>query len=427
MAGELSSREEGYAEESVQGADCLRCVIVFISNFFLYLFVALRPALFPVADGYEWVGTATFSNEVITRLFAAASRGAYDEEKSVNHFWKKLPEDSSSADHEESDDEVILEPIMEEAPKELEVVNDELDELDVGLIRIEPGRLLETETFIVEPVHLQEDANEDPLMADEDAIEEPVHLQEDANEDPIMADEDTIEEPVQAENSAIEVPRERPPKRKSSEAARLALSRMVEDDDTPPCWKKFRPAGARAPEFSVEMNSIAIIALMSSVEASKQNTMLTICTKVLPGLENLEVMSSRTIQRRRYCYESINAAHLEEVVKLSKGGFLLFDDAVLCHTGRKATAIVYTRDDGVSFVLGLYETFSGKSAKMSERILQALRGLPYWKTLATKISIIVTDSAHNQRRCNEIIIDELKATEGVVVHDMYCQEKGRFC
>ena len=62
------------------------------------------------------MGTQTFSKGVITSLFGAAKKGLFSEEKSVGHFWKKKTADASSANDEESDDDVILEPV-EETPK----------------------------------------------------------------------------------------------------------------------------------------------------------------------------------------------------------------------------------------------------------------------------------------------------------------------
>jgi hypothetical protein len=112
--------------------------------------------LFPLAtDGFEWVGTPTFAKKLIEKLFKAAQRGNYDEEKSACVFWRQLPANKVTAEvddaevNDEADGEsyVTLTPVDDLEP----IVNAELDELDGGLIRAAPGveSLLEEERVIV--------------------------------------------------------------------------------------------------------------------------------------------------------------------------------------------------------------------------------------------------------------------------------------
>lgn len=110
----------------------------------------------------------------------------------------------------------------------------------------------------------------------------------------------------------IEEARQRPLKRKSFEAAKLSLSQIdIEDElEGHSFLKKFRPAGKRAPEYSVEYNCAALRFLMGSIKASKENATVTILFQELQGVESLKVISARTLQRDRYAMGTVNEDHL---------------------------------------------------------------------------------------------------------------------
>ena len=106
-----------------------------------------------------------------------------------------------------------------------------------------------------------------------------------------------------------------------------------------------------------------------------------------------------------------------------KRGYIQFDDAVLHHPGRSATAIVVVTEAGRGYAVGLYETHEKTGKKMAAQIMEFLRGRPFWSQLVDKLGHLVTDSAENQRVCNDAILAELEA-KGKKLFKLNCQELG---
>ena len=58
---------------------------------------------------------------------------------------------------------------------------------------------------------------------------------------------------------------------------------------------------------------------------------------------------------------------------------------------------------------------------MAKQILAKLRALPFWPTLKKKISFLVSDSCGAQLHANKLIIEGLKAEEGISAVEIVCQ------
>lgn len=357
-------------------------------------FVANRDGLFPLVEKgtWSWDGNPTKADKAVAALFGAAMKGEFSAEKSLGYLWKKkeLEEEEGEA-ASPVEDQQVADDFGDEFSKEDAHVDLAVDG-DVDLEKI----------VHEEPVE-KEVANEEEPVEEEVAIEE---------------------EPVEEENAIV---KERPPKRTASQIAEQSFSELylVENQGcAPPEWKKQRRSGDRPLEFSAHWNTSIICVLMGAVKGSDAHLVWEVTKKEMTGLVGAEVPSERTIQRRRYTFESLNAAHLEEIVRKMKTCFLQFDDAVLHHVGRKATAIVAVSETGQGYAVGLYETRVSKGREMAAQIMAYLRGRPFWSALVEKIVHLVTDSAEAQRVCNEAVIDQL-ATEGVHIFKLSCQELGK--
>ena len=354
-----------------------------------------RDVLFPLVEkgAYSWAGNTTKANKAVEALFADANKGKFSAKKSLGYLWE---ERAPAAEEEEGE---CSTPVDDQPADDF---GDEFSKEDAHVDLAVDGDVDLEKIVHEEPVE-KEVANEEEPVEEEVAIEE---------------------EPVEEENAIV---KERPPKRTASQIAEQSFSELflVENQGcAPPEWKKQRRSGDRPLEFSAHWNTSIICVLMGAVKGSDAHLVWEVTKKEMTGLVGAEVPSERTIQRRRYTFESLNAAHLEEIVRKMKTCFLQFDDAVLHHVGRKATAIVAVSETGQGYAVGLYETRVSKGREMAAQIMAYLRCRPFWSALVEKIVHLVTDSAEAQRVCNEAVIDQL-ATEGVHIFKLSCQELGK--